>query len=103
MTTNSPKPGWKTTEFWAVMIANVAILLSAVTGWLPADWACAAAAVADGLYAVGRGLAKQGTATNDTALKEEVMRALVNRIANGGGSTAAGSDGVHPRDPAAGG
>jgi hypothetical protein len=54
------KPGYKTTEFWLTVAVSVASFVSAVSDNLSPKWAALAAALANGLYAVGRGQAKSG-------------------------------------------
>jgi hypothetical protein len=54
------KPALKSTEFWAMLAVNLASLLSALAGALPPKWAGLVSTVVTGLYAIGRGLAKQG-------------------------------------------
>lgn len=57
---NPVRPGYKTTEFWlTVLSANVAPAVLALSGALPPQYALVATAVGNGLYAVGRGIAKQ--------------------------------------------
>lgn len=54
------KPGWKTTEFWATVATDGAILAAALEGSLPPKWAAIAAAASTLGYAIARGLAKHG-------------------------------------------
>ena len=54
------KPGYKTTEGVATGAVLVGSVVAAWSGSLPDKWAAIASAVAAGLYAVGRGLAKAG-------------------------------------------
>jgi hypothetical protein len=56
MTTH--KPGWKTTEFWLTVAAELALVLTAIQGSLPPKWAAISGTVAGGLYAISRGQAK---------------------------------------------
>ena len=53
------KPGYKTTEFWLTIAANVAAILAAVADVLPPDKAALVLAVSNGIYAVSRGMAKK--------------------------------------------
>lgn len=85
------KSGWRTSEFWVVILFTLGMVLSAIAGWLPAEWATIAAAIADGLYAVSRGLAKQGV--SDAALRARVMEALVRVGRNGAGGVHSGGSG----------
>ena len=56
--TSTPKPGYKTTEFWLTLAVNVAALLATVAQVLPPKFAAIAAAISSGLYAVSRGFSK---------------------------------------------
>jgi len=53
------KPGIRTTEFWVTAIVIAGSALDALAGSLPDRYAGVAAAVASGLYALSRGLAKR--------------------------------------------
>ena len=53
------KPGYKTTEFWVTGLSSVGAVLASVAGFLPPQYAAIATAIAGGLYAVSRGLAKK--------------------------------------------
>jgi len=57
------KPGYKTTEFWVVILAALAAGLEGLTGILPAQTATIVAAIVAGLYAVSRGLTKSGSSS----------------------------------------
>lgn len=57
--TAETKPGFKTTEFWVTIATNVAAILAAIGGAMPAEKAGLLLVVANGLYAVSRGLAKK--------------------------------------------
>ncbi len=50
--------GFKSTEFWATVAVDVAMLATALAGALPAKWASVAAAIATIGYSISRGLAK---------------------------------------------
>lgn len=52
------KPGYKTTEFWVTTIASLAALVAALAGELSPKYAALTAGIAQGLYAISRGLAK---------------------------------------------
>lgn len=58
-----PKPGYKTTEFLAVALVALGSLVAACADVLPARYAAWASSISVGLYALGRGLAKSGSAT----------------------------------------
>ena len=55
------KHGYKTTEFWITALTVVATAIMAGLNLLSADQVAIASAVASGLYAISRGLAKQNT------------------------------------------
>ena len=52
------KPGWKTTEFWLIILSNVATVLTMVAGVLPAKYGVPIMTAVSGLYAVLRTLGK---------------------------------------------
>lgn len=52
------KRGYLTTEFWVLVITNVAVLAASLAEALPAKYAALFAAVSTSLYAVSRGVAK---------------------------------------------
>ena len=52
------KPGYKTTELLIVIATDVGLVVSSAVEWLPPKWAAIGAAVANGAYAIARGLAK---------------------------------------------
>lgn len=54
------KPGYKTTEFWVTTLTSLAALVAALTSNLNPRYAAIGAAVSSGLYAVSRGLTKNG-------------------------------------------
>lgn len=54
---SEPKPGWKTTEFYASVAA---MLVPQIVEGLPATWRAALTAGAAALYTLARGLAKLG-------------------------------------------
>lgn len=68
------KSGWKTTEFWVTVL----LMASTLAGWiaerLDGDAALIVAAVASGMYATSRGLAKKGA--GDAQLRDQVLRAV---------------------------
>lgn len=51
------KPGYKTTEFWLVLVFSI---WSMFGGSVPAPWNVGIPMLAAGLYAIARGLAKVG-------------------------------------------
>lgn len=63
-TTPTPetKPGFKTSEFWLIIATNVAGILAAVGGALPAEKAGMLLVISNGIYAISRGLAKKPSA-----------------------------------------
>jgi len=54
------KPGYKTTEFWLTLATVVGTFIASLSDALPPRYAALASTVATGLYAIGRGNAKQG-------------------------------------------
>lgn len=54
------KPGYKTTEFLAVVLVAIGSLAAALASELTPRWAAIASAISVGAYAVGRGIAKAG-------------------------------------------
>lgn len=54
------KPGYKTTEFWVTVFAIGGLVVTqlSATNVLPVKYGALAAAIASGLYAISRGLAK---------------------------------------------
>jgi len=54
------KPGYKTSEFIALVLLNVGVVATAIQGALTPKWAAVAAAISVGCYNIGRGLAKAG-------------------------------------------
>ena len=57
---NTLVPGWKTSEFWMTLFGHVGLVLAALTGIIPAQWAALAAAASQAAYTLSRGLAKGG-------------------------------------------
>jgi len=53
------KPGVHTSEFWLSVVVVLAVGIDALAGSLPDRYAGIAVAVASGLYALSRGLAKR--------------------------------------------
>ena len=58
------KPAIYTTEFWVVVLTNIGLVAAACTEVLTPRYAAIGAAVANGAYALARGLAKQGVAAD---------------------------------------
>jgi hypothetical protein len=58
------KPGYKTTEFYAMWATNLALLISAIAEGLPPKYAAFAASIVTGLYSVGRAISKFGLPYN---------------------------------------
>lgn len=54
------RPGWKTSEFYAMWATNLALLIAAVAEGLPSKYAAISASIVTGLYAVARAIAKFG-------------------------------------------
>jgi len=56
------KPGYKTTEFWVTVIFDAGLAVTSLTSTniLPPKYATLAVGLANGLYAISRGLAKYG-------------------------------------------
>ena len=54
------KPSFYTTEFWLTIATNLATILMALAGVLDPQYATVVMAIANALYALSRGLAKQG-------------------------------------------
>lgn len=52
------KPGYKTTEFLVVILANVGLLAATLSDNLPSKYAAFASAVSVAAYTLSRGLAK---------------------------------------------
>lgn len=57
------KPGYRTTEFWLVVITAVIAALSAIADQVSPRWSVAITAALAGLYALSRGLAKAALAS----------------------------------------
>lgn len=64
--TSETKPGYKTTEFYLTLVANIGAILDLTNAWqfVPHRWAVIGLAIVNGLYSVGRGQAKQGIPYN---------------------------------------
>lgn len=56
------KPGYRTTEFWLVVITAIIAALSAIADQVSPKWSVAITAALAGLYALSRGLAKAALA-----------------------------------------
>ena len=52
------KSGWKTTEFWVTVVANLIVVVGALGEVIPADTAAVIIAVLNGVYGVLRALIK---------------------------------------------
>jgi len=59
------KHGYKTTEFWITALSVIATAIMAGLNLLSADQVAIASAVASGLYAISRGLAKRNVVWRD--------------------------------------
>lgn len=53
-------PGWRTSEFWCLVVFFLLALTTMLAGLLPAQWAVACQALSVGLYQISRGLTKHG-------------------------------------------
>lgn len=53
------KPGWKTTEFWLVVLPNIQQFVNALQGGLPDRITMIALALLNGAYAIARSIAKK--------------------------------------------
>ncbi len=54
-------PGWRTSEFWCLVVFFLLSLCTMLAGVLPPKWALACQTVSVGLYQISRGLTKHGT------------------------------------------
>ena len=54
-------PGWRTSEFWCLVVFFLLSLFTMLAGLLPPKWAMACQAISVGLYQISRGLTKHGT------------------------------------------
>jgi hypothetical protein len=52
------KEGYKTTEFFIVVLTNIGLVLASSADWLTPHYAAIGAAVSSAAYALARGLAK---------------------------------------------
>lgn len=68
------KPGWQTTEFWVTKLSLAAMILGTVAGYIPGTWSVVGGAIAAGLYAISRGLAKSNA--TDDQLRQQAINAL---------------------------
>ena len=57
------KPGWKTTEFWLVVISNLITIIIALNGVISPEKATTIITILNGVYAVLRSLVKQPSIT----------------------------------------
>lgn len=55
---SEPKAGFRTTEFWLVLLANVLAVALVMLKDLPVEWAAGAVTVLNAVYAIVRGLLK---------------------------------------------
>lgn len=55
------KSGWKTSEFWLVVLSNIAAIVPALNGVIPADKAATLLVIVNSVYAIVRALTKAGT------------------------------------------
>lgn len=62
-----PKSGWRTTEFWLVIVSNLLTIAGALQGVIGAETAAVIVAVLNGIYGVLRTIAKKDlTVTTST-------------------------------------
>ena len=54
-------PGWRTSEFWCLVVFFLLSLTTMLAGALPPKYAVACQAISVGLYQISRGLTKHGT------------------------------------------
>lgn len=54
-------PGWRTSEFWCLVVFFLLSLFTMLAGVLPPKWALACQTISVGLYQISRGLTKHGT------------------------------------------
>lgn len=59
------KPGWKTTEFWLVVVANALTIVQALQAQLKPETAALIVSILNGIYAVLRTAGKQRGGTKD--------------------------------------
>lgn len=53
------KPGWKTTEFWLVMLTNAIAIVESLKGTLPPETAAIAITVLNCIYTIMRSITKK--------------------------------------------
>lgn len=58
------KPGWKSTEFLLTLAGNVSTILMTISGAMDPKSGAIVLAIANGLYALSRGLAKKSITTS---------------------------------------
>jgi hypothetical protein len=61
------KPGYRTTEFWAAVLASVATWIAQWAGTLPPRYAAYVTALSAAAYAISRAITKHGAATGTAA------------------------------------
>lgn len=54
-------PGWRTSEFWCLVVFFLLSVFTMLAGVLPPKWALACQTISVGLYQISRGLTKHGT------------------------------------------
>lgn len=52
------KSSWKTSEFWATVLANIVSIAMMVVGGLDPEWGASAIGILNSVYAFSRGMAK---------------------------------------------
>lgn len=68
----NPKAGWKSTEFWMVLAANLIAVALFMLGKLDAEWAITAVSILTGLYTMLRNSLKRDAA-NAAASSSEII------------------------------
>lgn len=58
MPTASGKPGWQTTEFWLNLASQIAVVFTAVKGFIPANIATMLSVGGVAVYTIARTIAK---------------------------------------------
>lgn len=64
------KSGWKTSEFWLVLLSNAVAIIPALKGIIPADTASTLVVIINGVYSIVRALTKTSSVTVVEAPKQ---------------------------------
>jgi uncharacterized MnhB-related membrane protein len=62
------KPGWKTTEFWLTVVANIVIVIGALKDVIPANVATIAITILSAVYTLLRSILKNPDIADITTL-----------------------------------